>query len=222
MTALEPAPEKSLVEHVYDQIRDAIYEGRLEPGARLVERKLAAELGVSHIPVREALARLSDDGLVERLPRRGCRVARLTVSELEQISDIRVLLEQFVAVRVQERLTPASEAELRRVVAMMLQAAQHHRVQRLLDLDRRFHELLWSLSEHELLIDLASQLRGKINHFLRAATLALEPGALEQHALSHYKLVEAIASGDSEAAKRAMAEHIHIAAERVSRSLADT
>ncbi len=109
---LQPLADDSLTDRVAGRIRDAIHEGRYPPGARLVERTLAAELGVSHIPVREALVRLTDQGLVERAPRRGARVATLTPRELEELSSLRIVLERFVVTRVQELRAATAALEL--------------------------------------------------------------------------------------------------------------
>src|ERR1700678_3426683 len=78
MSLLSNVDGKNLADKVADELRTAIQRGRYAPGTRLVERRLASELGVSHVPIREALARLADEGLVERLPRRGSRVAGLS------------------------------------------------------------------------------------------------------------------------------------------------
>jgi len=217
--ALSLLQDRNIADRVADELREAIQSGRLAPGARLVERQLSSELGVSHIPIREALARLADEGLVERQPRRGSRVRALTAKELDELSGLRVLLEQFVVVRVQERLTERSEAELRKLVDAMIQAAERGDGLRLFELDRRFHEKLWALADHRMLTELVAQLRGRINGFLRAANAALEPDALQAHARSHEELVDAIAGRDPETAKRAMEEHIRLAAERVSSAL---
>jgi DNA-binding GntR family transcriptional regulator len=124
MPLLEPLPEeKNLSQKVFERVREAILSGELPPGSRLVERRLAEELEVSHIPVREALARLADDGLVERNARRGSWVASLSLEDLDEISSLRVLLEQFVVVRVQERWSDAAERRLRAIVADMQKAA---------------------------------------------------------------------------------------------------
>ena len=78
MTTLEPLVDRTVADRIAERIREAIHDGSYSPGTRLVERSVARELGVSHIPVREALARLADEGLVDRMPRRGARVAELT------------------------------------------------------------------------------------------------------------------------------------------------
>ena len=126
--ALEPALAEGLkrqaaAETIAERLRVAIQTGVYPPGTRLPERPLAAELGVSHIPVREALARLAEEGLVEREPRRGARVAALTARQLEEISSLRIVLEQFVARRVQQVWTPAIERQLRTLAKDMLLAA---------------------------------------------------------------------------------------------------
>lgn len=217
-STLRPLQDKSLADRVADELRAAIYDGRYEPGMRLVERRLAAELDVSHIPIREALARLADEGLVERLPRRGSRVAGLSAKELEELSTMRILLERFVVVRVQERLTPQVEAELRKLVEQMAEAAERGNVQRVFDIDQRFHERLWTLADHGMLYELVAQLRGRINAFLRAATAALEAEQLQQHVAAHVELVDAIAGGEPAAAQDAMTGHIQIAAARLERA----
>ncbi|WP_041729998.1 GntR family transcriptional regulator [Conexibacter woesei] len=212
---LQPVDDKNLADRVADQLRETIQSGGYAPGERLVERRLASELGVSHIPVREALTRLTEEGLVERLPRRGCRVAAVSAKDLRDLSSLRVLLEQYVAERAQENWTPRAERSLRELVAQMEAAADRGDTSRLSDLDVRFHEQLWALTDHEILVDLVSQLRGRISGFLRAATNALEPEALRAHAASHGELIDAIASGKSGKARRAMAKHVEDAAKRL-------
>jgi DNA-binding GntR family transcriptional regulator len=198
----------NLADQVADELRSAIQAGRYEPGARLVERRLAAELGISHVPIREALARLADEGLVERLPRRGSRVAGLSLRQLEELSSLRIMLEGFVAVRVQERLTPQDEKALRRTVKSMIDAARKGDVEKVLNLDRSLHEDLWKLADHEMLFELAAQLRGRISAFLRAATAMLSGPDLERHALTHVELIDVLVKGDPESAKAAMQAHI--------------
>jgi len=224
--ALTPAVVGEPAEHlsagvagrVADQLRDMIRGGAYAPGARLVERAIARELGTSHIPVREALARLAEEGLVVRLPRRGARVAELSPRQLEEISSVRVVLEQFVCRRVLERWTPSAHAELARLTRRMTEAAELGATNTIGELDVRFHETLWQLADHELLLDVAGGLRGRIERFLRAANAALLPDELREHAATHVELVELLASGDGAAVARAMQRHIEVGAERMARA----
>src|SRR5690606_36847510 len=120
----------------------------------------------------------------------GSRVATLGPRELDELSSLRVVLEQYVVVRAQERLTPALEAELRRTVDAMRAAAARGDVRRVLDLDRRLHAQLWTQADHRILGELVAQLRRRIAAFLRAATAALEPEQLARHAASHDALID--------------------------------
>jgi DNA-binding GntR family transcriptional regulator len=218
MGSLEALPQESLADGVVTALRSAITRGELAPGARLIERQLAAQLQVSHIPVREAIARLVEEGLVDRLPRRGARVAELSPSRLEEISSLRVVLEDFVVRRVMERWTADTGRPLRGLATEMVAAAERGDVLALYDLDGRFHETLWGLAEHSLLVELASQMRGRISGFLLAATSALDPRELVSHAQSHVALVELLEAGDVAAARRGMTRHIEVARARIARS----
>src|SRR5215475_9332061 len=138
----QPLPDHSLSDAVAERLRADIMSGVYAPGDRLVERRLAQRFGVSHIPLREALARLVEEGLVERLPRRGARVASLSPRMLEEISSLRVVLEQFVIRRVQGRFTPKARADLQAIVDRMTRAAKKQDLALVHELDQQFHEYL--------------------------------------------------------------------------------
>lgn len=208
-----------LPDHVADHIRGAVLDGTYAPGMRLTERKIAADAGVSHIPVREALAKLAEEGLVERLPRRGARVVSMDLRKLEELSTIRVLLEQLVVELVQANWTPEYEAELGSIVEEMIGAARSQRPDALFILDVRFHQRLWEIADNGILLEIVSGLRGRINHFLSIATRTLGAGALLQHAESHLQLLSAISSGDGLTATIAVADHIQIATARLRATL---
>ena len=215
MSATDPLPDQSLSDAVVDRIRAAIWSGVYAPGDRLVERRLAHEYGISHIPLREALARLTEEGLVEKLPRRGARVASLTPRMLEEVSSLRVVLEQFVVRRLKDRFTPEAHAELQAVVDQMVEAAEKHDLVRVHELDQQFHQRLWELTDHTLLVELAAQMRSRTSHFYRAAAASLGPDEVRRHADSHQQLLDVIASGDRRAAERAMQQHVEQAAQRI-------
>jgi DNA-binding GntR family transcriptional regulator len=211
----DPLPDQSLSDAVVDRIRAAIWSGVYAPGDRLVERRLAHEFGISHIPLREALARLTEEGLVEKLPRRGARVASLTPRMLEEVSSLRVVLEQFVVRRLKDRFTDEAHAELQDIVDRMVEAAEKHDLVRVHELDQQFHQRLWEQTDHALLVELAAQMRSRTSHFYRAAAASLGPDEVRRHADSHQQLLDVIASGDRRAAERAMQQHVEQAAQRI-------
>ena len=212
---LQPLPDQSLADAVADRLREAIHTGQYSPGQRLVERTLSTDLGVSHIPVREALTKLEDEGLVVRLPRRGARVAELSPVSIAEISSMRVLLEGFVVRRVAERWTPRCERDLMRLADRMVAAARRGDTAAVLELDQRFHERLWQQADHSILIEVATHMRGRINVFLRATIQTLSPDELVAHAKTHQALTKVIAAGDPSAAVEAMRGHIQDAADRI-------
>lgn len=215
MPLLGSIVDPNLSERVVDKLRESILSGEIAPGERLVERKLAAELGISHIPVREALAILTEERLVERQPRRGARVAVLSTKDLAEISSLRVVLEQFVAARVQERWTPSAEQKMRMIVVDMMHAAEEGDALRMFHFDRDFHQALWDMSDHTLLVDMTAKLRGRINRFLLDANSALEVEQLKEHAESHQGIIDALAGDDREHLRAVVAEHIEVAAKRI-------
>ncbi|MFK3834585.1 GntR family transcriptional regulator [Microbacterium sp. NPDC087868] len=206
--------DQNIAEQVADELRAAIHSGELAPGERLVERKLADRLGVSHIPVREALTRLAEERLIVREPRRGARVAELTASDLDDISSLRIVLEQFMAIRVQERWNADAAARLETIVTAMGAAAPGD-VDEVLRQDRLFHETLAELAEHRFLDEVSAQLRGRIAGFIRAANAALDVDEQEEHVRSHQEIVDALASGDPDRVRTVVAEHITRAVERI-------
>jgi DNA-binding GntR family transcriptional regulator len=220
MNANEPLADQSLADAVVDRLRTAISNGKYPPGERLVERRLATEFGISHIPLREALARLTEEGLVERLPRRGARVASLTPRMLEEVSSLRVVLEQFVVRRLQGRFTPNAQDGLQAIVNRMVLAADEHDLTALHELDQHFHQRLWELTDNWLLVEISAQMRGRTSHFYRAAADTLAPDELRLHAHSHQDLLDIIASGDQDAAERAMQRHVQEATRRIAQAQA--
>lgn len=211
--------DQNIAEQVTDELRAAIHSGELAPGERLVERKLAERLGVSHIPVREALTRLAEERLITREPRRGARVAELTAQDLEEISSLRIVLEQFMAIRVQERWSEESAARLGAIIQAMSDAAPGD-IDEVLRQDRLFHETLADLAEHRFLDEVSGQLRGRITGFIHAANSALDPTEQEEHVRSHQQIVDAIASGDPERAQAVIAEHVTRAVQRITPTVA--
>ena len=118
-------------------------------------------------------------------------------------------------VRVQDAWDAAKETRLRKTVQQMVQAAEKGSNARVFELDRRFHEQLWEMADHHMLMTLNAQLRSRITGFLRAANAALEPDARVEHARTHDLIVDAIAGGDPERARAVMAAHIGEAAARL-------
>jgi DNA-binding GntR family transcriptional regulator len=203
------ASEK-LAEGVLRHLSRDIVSGVLAPGQRLLELQLAAELGVSRSPVREAIHRLATEGLVEIRPRRGAFVATLTPKDLEDVFDVRQQLERMAAGLAASTGT-ARVAELRAADAECAAAAAAGDVLGFFESNDRLHSLISELSGNAYLHQLQ---RGAAQRSFRALFLQADSDAfLTRSVHDHRAIVDAIASGDREAAEAAMVLHLHDARE---------
>lgn len=212
---LRPVTSRNLSDEVADSLRESIRAGTLPPGARLVERELAARLGVSRIPVREAIQRLAEEGLVRKVAHRGTFVYSPSAAEIEQISSLRVVLERFVVERVIERWRAKYETQLRRIVRRMHAAAAERDMREVYELDYEFHRTLWEIAEHELLLEVISGLRARISRFLYEANSALPDTELDHHIDSHGLLIDVLKEGDLAQAQEEMTRHVLGAKRRI-------
>jgi DNA-binding GntR family transcriptional regulator len=207
---------RTLADEATDRLRDAIRYGQLRPGTRLVERNLAAQLQMSRIPLREAIRRLVDEGLVTKIAHRGTFVYALAEDDIEEISSLRVVLERFVVERVVDRIQPEDVVGLKSIVNEMRTVATMHDFHRLYELDLRFHRTLWEIAAHPLLLETVSNLRSRISLFLYQAALAPETAFHPQKYIeSHEGLLRAVTSGDVPCAQNEITRHILSSKDRI-------
>lgn len=205
---LSPVQLTTLGNEVANRLRNAIRTGEFPLGTRLVERDLAERLGVSRIPVREAIQQLVEEGLVQKTPHRGTFVHSPTRNEIEEISSLRVLLECFVVERALANWRPEHEARLRQIVATMRRAAADNDMQQLFEQDYLFHGALWEIADHALLLEVVSGLRARINRFLGEATAVLPTSQRDMHIDSHDYFIDILVKGDVDEAKTEITNHI--------------
>ncbi len=151
---LSSATRKSW-EVAYDYLRDGILSERLSPGTRLVEMSIAEEIGLSQGPVREALARLEEQGLIEAIGRRGRYVASVPVETGRLLYDLRARVEPFAAKLAMDRLTPDDLDQLERYVELI---GSSKRVTARVDADMSFHRMIYELSNFAPLVGLWDQI----------------------------------------------------------------
>lgn len=207
-TDLQTGPLNTLSDEVTENLRVAIRNGVLQSGARLVERDVAERLKVSRVPVREAIQRLVEEGLLIKIPHRGAFVYVPTRDEIEEISSLRAVLERFVAERVIHRWQPQYEEALHDIVREMRLAASHRDIQQVYAHDYQFHHTLWQIAEHSIMLEVLTGLRVRINRFLYEANDALPTEQIEMHVDSHDDLIEVLKSGDVERARRMFTQHV--------------
>lgn len=194
------------VEAAYERIREGILSGAMKRGTRLREERLAEEIGVSRTPVREALRRLSSEGLVEFLPNRGARVSAWSARELEDLYEIRAMLEGHAARLAAQRITGEEIAHLDDLATQMEAADDLADVKRL---NSEFHRLIVRASRNSQLDTLV---RGIVDTPLVHRTFETYSDERRQASHAHHRdLVAALRAGNPEWAESMMRAHIRAA-----------
>jgi DNA-binding GntR family transcriptional regulator len=194
---------------VCDAIRDRIASGVHRPGERLVEDRLADELGVSRNPVREALRALEVEGYVELIPRRGAVVADLSPEVVAEIFEVRGALEALGARLAAQRAAPAQVRRLERLLDTATQALDRDDLRRLPDLNTRFHQLVLDMGGNTLLGETMAPLRGRTQWIFSRTVGDRAARSLAEHR----ELADAIARGDGDRAAALAAAHVAAAHE---------
>lgn len=190
--------------HIASQLRDAITGGRLVPGERLRTQELAEELGVSRIPVREALHTLQAEGLVEFHPHRGAVVASFSRDEIIEVFLLRGLLEPVAARLAVERRPDGLCEQLSDLINQMIAAEQD--VSRWIDLDKAFFTTLYRASDYGLLCQLIERLRASVERYVRLYIHV--PRNIPLARMKHRETLEACRTGDALRAEQAVRAHL--------------
>jgi len=202
----------SLTSVVQAELERMILSGELAPGDKLTETTLAARLGVSRGPLREAFRMLDEAGLVRTEKNRGVFVRDIPIDEAVEIFDLRAAMDELVGRRLAERITPTALKEVRAMVEAMEHAVKAKDAQRYHLLNLQFHDRLVELAGNRKLTAIYRKLIKELSLFRR---LNLADGWLMPiSAGEHRQIVKAIASGDAEAAGRAMFDHVIESKER--------
>ena len=198
----------SLSRVVGERIRGRILDGSLKPGERLVEDRLSAELGVSRVPVREALRSLSAEGLVTLLPRRGATVVEVTPEDVAELVEVRALLEGLNARLAGQRHDPQIVAQLEDTLQRGNRAAQAGTPEELARLNAEFHERLSEASRNAVLADVMRGLRERTSIAFAINGRARAREDWQEHA----GVLAAVIAGDAELAALLAIRHVQNAA----------
>ncbi|MFZ5592238.1 MAG: GntR family transcriptional regulator [Bacillota bacterium] len=197
---------KPLREMVFESLREAIIQGRLKPGERLMEIQLAEEMGVSRTPVREAIRKLELEGFVVMVPRKGAYVAGISVKDIVDVFEVRAALEALAAGLAAERATEEELEELERSLVQISEVTGREDIDALVETDINFHELIYKACRNERLVQILTHLKEQITRF-RTTSLS-QPGRSKHAVEEHRKIVEAISDRNVELASTLAREHI--------------
>jgi DNA-binding GntR family transcriptional regulator len=192
-------------DYIADVLREAIYEGTLEDGAILNQVAVAEHFGVSRVPVREAMRQLQAEGLVSAEAHRRPMVRGLTLERVLEIFDLRAMTEGYLVEKAIPRLDPATFAKLAALTRRMHEPLDHNQW---LSLNAEFHQTLYEPSGALTALELASQLRGRAERYLRMWSEGQGVRRTDEATREHERILDYAENGDVVSARREVEQHI--------------
>ena len=203
----------SLEERVTATLEEEILTGKLSGGTSLTEQSLSKRLGVSRTPIRAALHKLAEEGLISIVPNKGAVVVGVSRDDLVDIYNIRMRLEGLASATAAERITPEDLAALRESVELAEFFIQKNDTERLKTLDTEFHSIIYRASGSRMLNKTLSELHRNITSY-RKMSLSV-PGRLENSVKEHRAILEAIEAKNIELADSLTSRHVAAALENM-------
>lgn len=203
----------SLEEKVFSTLEEEILSGALRKGDSLTELSLSARLGVSRTPLRSALHRLAEDGLINIVPNRGAVVLGIDKNDLIDIYKVRNRLEGLASASAAKNISPEALCELKESIELSEFYIAKGDTERVKELDTAFHQIIYSASGNRQLEGILTELHRKIKTY-RKLSLSVS-GRVERSIKEHREILEAIESGNAELADKLTSCHIEKALENV-------
>jgi len=197
---------KPLRDVVYETLREAILRQVIRPGERMMENKLADEMGVSRTPVREAIRQLELEGFVIMVPRKGAYVAEISLTDIQEVYEIRTALEVLASGLAAERATTEEIEDMERCLVREAEVLETEDILKTVEADVDLHELVYQASRNARLMGLLNMLREQI-YRMRVVSTSL-PGRKAKSLSFHKELVEAIGRRDAARAEEIAALHM--------------
>ncbi len=215
--ALSGSPEEAAndplrldVRNLSDQVTEILYRkvltGALAPGERINEVDLARTLGISRNPIREALRRLEERGILMSSPRRGAFVRTVTSEDIDDTFRFRTLVESFALRNAMPRMTDQHIDELQSIIDKMVEAASRGQGSVVIELDVFFHRRICELSGSRWALRAFNDLYAEVRLLMAVSEQYFE--SMEASSSAHYRVVEALRTHDPEQAVAAMVAHI--------------
>ena len=199
--------QKPLKDLVYLELKHKILTGEIVSQTRLMEIDLSEKMNVSRTPIREAIKKLADDGLVKIVPRRGAYVANISIKDMLDVFEVREDMEGFVAKLAAERIEESQKEELRKIAAEYDAAlVSPENKDNIIELDEKYHNFIVSCCGNETLSELVKYVQ---ELSLRFRYLYYNDFSLyESTAEQHHRLMDAICEGRSEEARKEADAHV--------------
>jgi len=196
----------SLPEAAAERLRTLIIEGTLQPGARLNERELSEQLGVSRTPLREAFRMLAADGLLVQLPNRGAQVVALSREDVRHAFEVMASLEGLAGELAAQHVTENDLTELRTLQSDMEEAHRRHDLPSYYRINRAIHDRINAIAANPVLAQTYRTLNARL-HALRFRS-NLNRGKWDQAVAEHRSMITALAARDGAALRELLVRHL--------------
>ena len=198
----------TVADKVTEDIRQDILSGKLAPHERLREVELAEKYGVSRTPIREAIGKLVDAGLVKVIPYCGAEVANIDLDEIRDMYQVRLVLEGLVVELATPFIQEKNLEKLNEYILNMDQAISHDDYQAYSAIHEKFHAYIYNLCPNQYLMNLTTELMEVSASFRRSSWVTVRKVNVSQE--YHRKILDALTKGDAKAAKEANEKHINL------------
>jgi DNA-binding GntR family transcriptional regulator len=190
---------------VYRVLRAVILDGTVPPGGQLREAHIAADLGISRSPLREALTRLEEEGLVVKIPFRGAFVAQVSAEDVAEIASVRLCVEPYAGELAMEALRGHARAALMRTIEDLGRATDDNDIPASIDAHLRFHRLFYDLSGNSILQELWGGWENKLRLYLAVDHRSY--GDVHEIVREHEGMVRCVLDGDVDGFRLEVARH---------------
>jgi DNA-binding GntR family transcriptional regulator len=209
-------PYRSIADQIYENLKSSIINGEIKPGERLFEAELARTFHASRTPVREAFRRLEQDHLVERLAQGGVRIPTINLETIEDLYNLRAVLEAYALELACDRVTPEQITTMKQIRAQAFElfksseSARDYILKRLFELNSAFHDTIYQATGSKFLIKVISNLRAIVMG-MRTRSIQADRAWLQVWD-EHSRLIEHLERGEKESAVELIKVHVANAA----------
>ncbi len=193
-------------EMAYVSLKEAIVKGDLHPGQRLVESALSDQMGISRIPVREAIKKLEQDGLIEKLEKGGFIVKNPSREEIEETFGIRACLESYAAALATRHMDASTIDRLEDVLSKYRDALKQGNITKMTQLNNRLDEIIYGTSGSKKLYALIGNFRDFISRYRKALLTCMDYAAISLS--EHEEIVQAMKEKDGEKVEKLVRNHL--------------
>ncbi|MFV2045643.1 MAG: GntR family transcriptional regulator [Anaerolineales bacterium] len=199
-----------LQDRIYHQLRAAFMAGEFSPQEPLVAKEIAARLGTSMMPVRDALRRLETIGVITITPQRGSYVRRLTSTEMGEVAKMRALLESEAVTEACTHMTDHAFKEIKKIDTAIKRAVQQSDLKEAIFLNAEFHHMIYRCSNMPFLCETVENLWLRTGPYLKAVITSTQAPPVKKYFAHHAAILNGLAQRDAAAASSALLRDIRV------------